>query len=309
MPCRPLTYRVEGNEQADTYARAAASRADPCSDGEVLDGLLTEARSRASAEWIASHVRPGRRCRPPSGRGLRRQHLRSTRKELAGRYYQFLAGNGSFGPYPKRMKKVDSDRCRFCNTGERQSRFHLVARCPAWAVQARVMWKRIRRLCEKRGPVAPSVRAMFGDSRAAPAVLTFLRDTRVGKMASLSPRGQNWREGERDSQSEGEEAGPGPPQNVPFFSFLFLSSFLCPFCFLGALFFGWKGGRRDGDPTVAGSVGLQSWKTGYAKSHCRCCGSGGAAAMALRAACSGIANKRLHIPMPGFFRWENQETA
>ena len=41
--------------------------------------------------------------------------------------------------------------------------------------QAQVMWKKIERLCEKREPVAPSLRAMFDDPRATPAVLTFLR--------------------------------------------------------------------------------------------------------------------------------------
>ena len=105
--------------------------------------------------------------------------------------------------------KVDSDRCRFCSTGERQSGIHLVARRLAWAGQARVMWKRIWRLCERRGPVVPSVRAMFGHSRATPAVLTFLRETRVGRLVSLAPRVENW--WENDSESEGEEAESGPP--------------------------------------------------------------------------------------------------
>ena len=148
----PAHSRVEGSEQADSYAKAAARRTAPCSNEEVPDELLTEAslshmsrsateaRFRASAEWIASHVCPERRYRSPPGRGLHRQHLRNTRKELAGRYYQFLSGHGSFGSYLRdKVKKVDSDRCWFCDTGERQSRFHLVARCPAWARQARVM--------------------------------------------------------------------------------------------------------------------------------------------------------------------------
>ena len=65
----------------------------------------TEARSRASAEWIASHVRSTRRYRPLPGRILRRQHLHSTRKELAGRYYQSLSGYGSFGSYLKDKKE------------------------------------------------------------------------------------------------------------------------------------------------------------------------------------------------------------
>ena len=71
------------------------------------------------------------------------------------------------------------------------------------------MWKRIERLCEWDTPRAPSVRLMFDDVRAGPAVLTFLRDTRVGRMISMAPR-----DGERaedEAESEGEEGGPGPP--------------------------------------------------------------------------------------------------
>ena len=134
----PAHSRVAGSEQADTYAKAAARRSAPHNNGDdddVPDGLLTEAslshmsrsateaRSRASTEWCAPSG-----YRPPSGRGLRRQHLRNIKKELAGRYYQFPSGHGSFGSYLKRRNKVDSDRCWFCSTGERQSRFHLVAR-------------------------------------------------------------------------------------------------------------------------------------------------------------------------------------
>ena len=116
---------MEGNEQADSYAKAAARQTASFSDEEVPDELLreaslshmarsaTEARSRASAEWIASNVRSTRRYRLPLWRGLRRQHLRSTRKELAGRYYQFLSGHESFGPYLKDKAKVGSGVCRW----------------------------------------------------------------------------------------------------------------------------------------------------------------------------------------------------
>ena len=105
----PAHSKVAGNEKADEFAKVSARRTAPCSDGEVPDELLkeaslshmarsaTEARSHASAEWIASHVRPERRYRPPPERGLRRQHLRSTRKEFAGRYYQFLSSHGALG--------------------------------------------------------------------------------------------------------------------------------------------------------------------------------------------------------------------
>jgi hypothetical protein len=65
------------------------------------------------------------------------------------------------------------------------------------------MWM-IERLCGKRGLVAPSVWATFNDPRATPAVLTFLRDTREGRMISLTPREDDG-EG-REEEREGEES-------------------------------------------------------------------------------------------------------
>lgn len=103
----PAHRKAAGNEKADEFAKAAARRAAPCSDDGVSDALLkeaslshmsrsaTEARPRASTEWICSHVRPGRRYGPPPGRGLRCQHLHSTKKKLAGRYYQFFSGHAA----------------------------------------------------------------------------------------------------------------------------------------------------------------------------------------------------------------------
>ena len=59
--------------------------------------VATEARSRETTEWISRHVRPGRRYRPPPGRGLRRPQLRRVRETLAGRYYIELTWNGKKG--------------------------------------------------------------------------------------------------------------------------------------------------------------------------------------------------------------------
>ena len=51
---------------------------------------------------------------------------------------------------------------------ERQTRFHLVARCPTWRGQARVLWKRAEKLCEWERPRPPEVRLLFDDVRTAP---------------------------------------------------------------------------------------------------------------------------------------------
>ena len=95
-------------------------------------------------------------------------------------------------------------------------------------------------------------------------------------MASLAPREEEWWGEEENSESEGEEGGPGPPYNV--FSLVLPLSFPSCLIFLAEL-----GRRRDGDPSMTGSVSLRSWKKGYV---------GEPTAVPSAAACSGITNKR-----------------
>lgn len=66
------------------------------------------------------------------------------------------------------------------------------------------MWKRMGKACGWGHPRAPSFRLLW-DERAMEAVLEFLRDTKVGYMVTVRvPE-------EEGLDSEGEEAGPGPP--------------------------------------------------------------------------------------------------
>ena len=92
---------------------------------------------------------------------------------------------------------IEPSECCWCD-GERQSRYHLVARCRAWAPQGR-MWREIGRACGRKQLTAPAVKNIFGDERTTEAVLTFLRDTEVGCMVAIAPLGE---EGE---VAEGEE--------------------------------------------------------------------------------------------------------
>ena len=56
----------------------------------------------------------------------------------------------------------------------------------------------------------------------------------------------------------------------------------------------WGEGEK-GSPTVTSYVGLGQVKKSCEKAHRRCFGSVGAAAMSLRAACSGILNKKITL--------------
>ena len=128
---------IEGNETADRYAKAAADRPAPCQDEATTQGLIdeaslsymtrtaTEARSRATEERITDNVRAERRYRPPPGRGLRSQHLRNTRKELAGQFYQFLSGHADIGSYATSIALLTSrwqPRARDLCAGDGRSR-------------------------------------------------------------------------------------------------------------------------------------------------------------------------------------------
>ena len=60
---------------------------------------------------------------------------------------------------------------------------------------------------------APRVALAFNDERATQAILSFLRETKVGRTMSTPPHPQAVEEGEGDGGDEevAEEEGPGPP--------------------------------------------------------------------------------------------------
>ena len=159
-----------------------------------------------------------------------RPALTKERKEVASRYYQLLSGHASIGSYlAEKTHTVQSSECWWCGSGERQSRYHLFFQCRRWAPESKKMWRDIGKACGWRHPRAHAVRHLFEDDRATPAVLTFIRTTRVGGMITLHDEGEEdkdeeiemWPDGRAGTESEmeeeggeveeGEEGGPGPP--------------------------------------------------------------------------------------------------
>ena len=146
--CVPAHEGVAGNETADDLAKQEAERTSR-DFSEVPDQVkwqvslspphqrVTEQCSKGTAQWVASHVRPERRYRPPGGSGLRRKAQHRVRKSLAGRYYQLLSGHAAIGSFlHERMTgplRLESRECRWRSSGKRESRHHLFTECQAWA--------------------------------------------------------------------------------------------------------------------------------------------------------------------------------
>ena len=125
----PAHRQIDGGEKADGHAKNRSRRerratALPVSTGgeaslSYMARAAAEARSRATAEWISSHVQAGRRYRPPLGRGLRREVLRRTRKSLTNRYYQLLSEYAAIGTYVRdKIKGADTGGYWWCSSGE-----------------------------------------------------------------------------------------------------------------------------------------------------------------------------------------------
>ena len=223
---------MEGNEQADRAAKAAAENRqgilNPAFIAETslshLRRVTTERRTSATQAWIRERVGRRHRYRPPPG-GKMRKELGGIRKELAGLYYQLLSGHAATANHLVRVGQSQSDQCWWCGSGEKQSQYPLFVKCRRWAPEIRRLWQRVEVDCGWLGPRAPTVRALFGNPDATPALLEFLDNTRVGRMPSqVELRGGGDR-GEEDlevveleapevdvlTEESEEEGGPSPP--------------------------------------------------------------------------------------------------
>ena len=206
----PITIRwtsahqgAEGNGAADAWAKAAVEKTHPGDNPAFpretsLSRMTraTEARPQTTKYWIAEHVKPGRRYRPPKGSSIR-SGLQRVRKALAGRYYQLLTGHA---PAPDRLQVVPRS-APTCTTRSARSSVvsaggvGAVSDSPGSALSLGVEPGQEKCGVEEGRGVGGSTRVppppeihVFEDERTTEAVLTLLRDTKVGCMVSFPPR-------------------------------------------------------------------------------------------------------------------------
>ena len=116
-------------------------------------------------------------------------------------------------------QRLETDECGWCNSGRRQSRYHLFTECRAWAPQIRGLWRKVGKDCGWEHPRAPALRWLWKDD-AVGALVELLENTRVGSRASARARVDEGRDGDEVPGQEDEEDGPGPPWAVFFCPFL-----------------------------------------------------------------------------------------
>ena len=97
----------------------------------------TETHSEATSAWTRDHMGRKHRYRPPGGEDPK--GLAKVRKELAGRFYQLLSGHAATAEHLMRIGQALNDKCWWCGSGERQTRFHLFGRCQRWGPEIE-MW-------------------------------------------------------------------------------------------------------------------------------------------------------------------------
>lgn len=176
---------------------------------------------------------------PPSTRGKLRKGLARVRKGLAGRFHQLLSGHAATAEHLGRVGQASSDRCWWCGGGGGRARYHLFVRCQRWRPEIKRLWKRVERDCEWDAPLAPSVRLLFGDVRATPALLKFLEDTRVGRSRAFLAGGPDVDESDLEeielwaSEEEGDQEQWGQRRGgwarPSLLARIFLCLFLCHF--------------------------------------------------------------------------------
>ena len=170
-------------------------------------------------------------------------------RELASRFFQLALGHAMTAPFLKeKFGWTDSHICWWCGAG-RQTREHLFKECMTWKSEIRELWKSVaeasgsryeiqkgscrgrkgfylgwinRQERAVRRPENTAVRELISGRRFTEAVLTFLKNTAVGKI----------KEGVVLSSGRPSE-GLLPQRRVLFFILFRLpfSFFLFPFSF------------------------------------------------------------------------------
>jgi len=199
----PAHEGVEGNEQADRWAKLAAD--EPDTPGvewpeEARPRSLANIRREISEKkWVEAREWAGGRTSRKKYKMPKSQRpdgtVAGSTKRLAARFYQLKTGHCLTGEYLHWTKSRPTPQCWWCRC-PRQTRHHLLKRCPRWKKEQRTLWEEVYKETG-RGRERWKAHELFAESACSQSVLDFLSSTEVGKIAPA--------EKEDDAESEASE--------------------------------------------------------------------------------------------------------
>jgi hypothetical protein len=214
----PAHEGVEGNEQADKWAKLAAD--EPDTPGvewpeEARPRSLANIRREISEKkWAEARQWAGGRTSKKKYKMPKSQKPNGTvagsTKRLAARFYQLKTGHCLTGEYLHWTKSRPNPQCWWCRC-PRQTRDHLLKRCPRWKEEQRTLWEEVYKETG-RGRWRWKAHELFAESECSQAVLDFLSSTDVGKTVPATvvddagSEASEWELRERREREEEREA-------------------------------------------------------------------------------------------------------
>ena len=183
----PAHEGVEGNEQADRWAKLAADEPDTPGvewpEGVRPRYLANIRREISEKKWAEARQWAGGRTSKKKYRMPTSQRpdgtVAGSAKRLAKRFYQLKTGHCSTGEYLHWTKFRLTAQC-WWRPHPKQTREHLLKGCPRWRKEQRMLWKEVWKETGK-GRRWWKAHELFADQRCSRVVLDFLASTEVGK--------------------------------------------------------------------------------------------------------------------------------
>ena len=236
---------MEGNEQADRWAKLAAEEPDTQGvewpDEARPRSLANIRREISEKKWIEARQWAGGRTSKGKYRMPSSQRpdgtIAGSAKRLAARFYQLKTGHARIGEYLHWAKVRPNPQCWWCQS-PKQSRDHLFKVCPKWRTQQTTMWQEVKKETGKWNS-RWKIQDLLADQRCSQAVLDFLSSMDVGRTVppvevdDAESEASEWElrermEREEENRAEAEvlgaedETGAGeePPQFLPTPAFM-----------------------------------------------------------------------------------------
>ena len=147
-----------------------------------VNRAVTEIPKAIASKWVRQRTDLHAAYRPRKKWGIR-DGLKTVPKHRAAVFYQIASGHALIGTHLVRIKKKDSDRCWWCDSGERQTRGHLFGACDRWQREYEVLAQEVEKITGKPRRRRGRLKAVeiFSDDRLTKAILEFLAATEVGR--------------------------------------------------------------------------------------------------------------------------------